>query len=73
MSVDAPDDAARPTRSGPEAVPPAASGLLAAVVVEYEGTADRRTVYPPDASEDERLTRWISADDDAFVRLDLRR
>mgnify|MGYP000636905800 CR=1 FL=1 len=47
-----------------------ADGRLRSVVVTYEGTADRRTLYPPEASEIERLTHWLTADADAFERLD---
>jgi len=42
---------------------------LRSVVVAYEGSADRQTLYPADASEIERLTHWLSADADAFVAL----
>jgi hypothetical protein len=48
----------------------AAPGRLCAVVVTYDGTADRRTVYPPEATETERLTHWLTADADAFVPLE---
>jgi hypothetical protein len=43
---------------------------LRSVVVTYEGAADRRTLYPPDASEVKRLTHWLTADAEAFRRLD---
>jgi hypothetical protein len=43
---------------------------LRSVVVAYEGSADRQTLYPADASEIERLTHWLTADADAFARLD---
>jgi hypothetical protein len=43
---------------------------LQSVVVAYEGSADRRTLYPADADEIERLTRWLTADADAFRHLD---
>ncbi|WP_248897721.1 DUF7511 domain-containing protein [Haloplanus halobius] len=45
-------------------------GRLRSVVVTYEGTPDRRTLYPPTATETERLTTWLTADADAFERLD---
>ena len=48
----------------------AAPDHLRSVVVAYEGSADRQTLYPADASEIERLTHWLSADADAFVALD---
>jgi hypothetical protein len=48
-------------------------GRLHSVVVTYEGTPDRQTLYPPEATETERLTHWLSADADAFERLDERR
>jgi hypothetical protein len=43
---------------------------LTSVVVAYEGSADRQTLYPADATEIERLTHWLTADADAFQRLD---
>ncbi|MEF8856863.1 MAG: hypothetical protein V5A16_05515 [Haloplanus sp.] len=48
-------------------------GRLHSVVVTYEGTPDRQTLYPPEATETERLTHWLSADADAFEHLDERR
>ncbi|MFB6103196.1 MAG: hypothetical protein ABEJ73_11615 [Haloplanus sp.] len=45
-------------------------GRLQSVVVTYEGAADRRTLYPPGATELERLTHWLTADADAFEHLD---
>jgi hypothetical protein len=46
------------------------TGRLRAVVVTYDGAADRRTLYPPEATETERLTHWLTADADAFVSLE---
>ncbi|SDZ90226.1 hypothetical protein SAMN04488065_1115 [Haloplanus vescus] len=43
---------------------------LHSVVVTYEGTPDRQTLYPSDAGETERLTHWLTADADAFRHLD---
>jgi len=43
---------------------------LRSVVVTYEGTPDRQTLYPPEATETERLTHWLTADADAFHHLD---
>ena len=43
---------------------------LRSVVVAYEGSADRQTLYPADASEVEQLTHWLTADAAAFARLD---
>jgi hypothetical protein len=45
-------------------------GQLRSVVVTYQGSADRQTLYPPAATESERLTHWLTADADAFRRLD---
>jgi hypothetical protein len=71
MSVERSDDA--PVRSTPDGEPPESGRRLASVVVRYDGTPDRRTLYPPEADEEARLTRWISANDSSFVRLDERR
>ena len=60
-----PDDAAP---SGRPAV-----DRLRSVLVTYEGAPDRRTLYPQGASDAERLTHWLTADADAFDRLDERR
>jgi hypothetical protein len=60
-----PDDAAPSGRS--------AADRLRSVLVTYEGAADRRTLYPRGASDVERLTHWLTADADAFDRLDERR
>jgi hypothetical protein len=46
---------------------------LALTVVRYSDAPDRCTLHPPDASGQERLTRWLSADTDAFVDLATRR
>jgi hypothetical protein len=70
VSADTPDDAPFQVRPAPDAKPSNDPAVLASVVVRYDGSADRRTLYPPGATEHERLTRWISADDSAFVRLD---
>jgi hypothetical protein len=48
----------------------AADGRLSAVVVTYDGSPDRRTLYPPAATETERLTRWLTADADSFRRVE---
>lgn len=45
-------------------------GRLRSVVVTYEGATDRQTLYPPAASDTERLTHWLTADADAFKNLD---
>jgi len=47
-----------------------ARDALHSVVVAYDGSADRQTLYPADAGEIERLTHWLTADADAFERLD---
>jgi hypothetical protein len=61
-----PDDAAGVS----DADDPDLDGPLRSVVVAYEGSADRQTLYPVAATEVERLTRWLTADADAFERLD---
>lgn len=69
MPVDSPRDA---PALHDDRGPPRRSAVvgLRSVLVRYESGSDRRTLYPPDADEHERLTRWLSADDDAFVDLD---
>ncbi|MFC7079785.1 DUF7511 domain-containing protein [Halorussus caseinilyticus] len=43
---------------------------LCSVVVDYEDGPDRRTVYPDGLSSVERMSTWLTADDDAFVDLE---
>ncbi|MFB6281299.1 MAG: hypothetical protein ABEH40_04715 [Haloferacaceae archaeon] len=69
MSLDRTDDG-RPSADAPPADVPPGDPCLRSVVVPYESGPDRRTVYPAGVADHERLTRWISADDDAFVDLD---
>ncbi|GAB6862417.1 hypothetical protein ACFR97_10620 [Haloplanus litoreus] len=59
----------QPDDAGPH-VDGSDEGRLRSVVVTYEGAADRRTLYPPDATDVERLTHWLTADADAFQHLD---
>jgi hypothetical protein len=67
-NTSAPDDATGvPDADGPDLD---GDDGLRSVVVAYEGSADRQTLYPADASEVERLTHWLTADADAFTRLD---
>lgn len=61
-----PDVDARESSSGGD---PLASALRA-IVVTYEGRPDRRTLYPGGADDFERMTHWLTADDDAFRPLD---
>jgi len=63
-----PDDA--PAVTDADAIDHGSDGHLHSVVVAYEGSADRQTLYPVDATETERLTHWLTADADAFERLD---
>lgn len=74
MVVDAGDDVPGPRESASnEGRSPSDATVLRSVLVRYESDSDRRTLYPADADEYERLTRWISADDGAFVALDASR
>lgn len=59
-----------PGPAAPDGDHDANPGRLCAVVVTYDGAADRRTLYPPEATETERLTHWLTADADAFVPLE---
>ena len=61
-----PDVDARESNSGENLPTPA----LRATVVKYEGRPDRRTLYPDGADDFERMTHWLTADDDAFRPLD---
>lgn len=70
MSVDrSPDPRPSEGRWPPGDVAPDDTQLHS-VVVRYESRPDRRTVAPVGVADHERLTRWLSADDDAFVDLD---
>lgn len=71
MPVDAPRDA--PPLHDSDGGPPPSSAGLRSVLVRHESGPDRRTLYPAAAEDHERMTRWISADDDAFVALDVMR
>jgi hypothetical protein len=48
---------------------PEPTGDLRSVLVTYDRAPDRRTLFPPTATETERLTRWLTADADDFARL----
>lgn len=73
MSVPPTDDGRTPSRPRPPAdVPPGDVGLRS-VVVHYDEGPDRCTVYPDGVPDQARLTRWLSADADAFVDLGARR
>jgi hypothetical protein len=50
-----------------------AQPALSLAVVQYADSPDRCTIYPPDATGDERLSTWLSANRDAFVDLDTMR
>jgi hypothetical protein len=43
---------------------------LRSVVVDYEVGSNRCTLYPVDVTDEERLTHWLTADEDAFAALD---
>jgi len=45
-------------------------GALDSVVVSYENGPDRRTIYPEGTSGVERMSAWLTADDDGFVPLE---
>lgn len=70
MPADPRDDASSLHGSDGHAPPSSGTEGLRSVLVRYESGADRRTLYPDEADEYERMTRWISADDGAFVDLD---
>ena len=46
------------------------SAALRSVVINYEDRPDRRTVYPEGLTSVERMSTWLTADDDAFVDLE---
>ncbi|MFB6068611.1 MAG: hypothetical protein ABEJ90_01630 [Halobacterium sp.] len=52
------------------ASPPPREFELRAVVVDYDVGANRCTLYPTDVSDEERLTHWLTADEDAFAALE---
>ncbi|MFB6301417.1 MAG: hypothetical protein ABEH78_00935 [Haloferacaceae archaeon] len=70
MPADRSDDIHPPSDRRPPTAAPAADVGLRATVVRYDASPDRRTVYPAGVADHERLTRWLSADDGAFVDLD---
>jgi hypothetical protein len=43
---------------------------LHSVVVEYDGSPDRCTIYPRRSRCRDRVTTWLSADREAFVGLE---
>jgi hypothetical protein len=43
---------------------------FASVVVTYDDGPNECTVYPTDVDEEALLTRWVSAEDGSYVRLD---
>lgn len=43
---------------------------LDSVVVSREDGPDRRTIYPEGTSGVERMSTWLTADDDGFVELE---
>ncbi|MFB6206274.1 MAG: hypothetical protein ABEJ05_07105 [Haloglomus sp.] len=43
---------------------------LSSTLVRYDGEPDRVTVYPPDTSSIERMSRWITVDLDDCLDLD---
>ncbi|MFB6256100.1 MAG: hypothetical protein ABEH58_05125 [Haloplanus sp.] len=63
-----PGDAGVPGADGPTIARD--DDRLNSVVVTYEGSADRQTLYPADVTEIKRLTHWLTADADAFQHLD---
>ena len=46
------------------------AGGLTSVVVKYRNGPDIRTIYPPCATDIERMSTWISANTAAFVHLE---
>lgn len=49
---------------------PGRTADLTAVVVERDSDCDECTIYPRDVSDDDLVTRWISAEEDSYVSLD---
>jgi hypothetical protein len=43
---------------------------LVSTLVRYDRRPDRRTVHPPELSGVPRMSRWLTADDEAFVDLE---
>lgn len=56
-----------PIEAAPEH--PSPPPLAAEIVVSRDGPA-KCTIYPPKAADFERLTQWITAEEDSFVSLD---
>lgn len=66
MAATEPDPDADPT-PGPD---PERRARLASTLVENPDSADRCTVFPPEATGVERMSTWLTADAAAFVDLD---
>ena len=67
-TLDTRTDADRDSATEPRAGRP--SGALDSVVVSYENGPDRRTIYPEGTSGVERMSAWLTDDDDGFVPLE---
>lgn len=74
MSTD-PDTLDTPTDADSETEPRAdlPTAELTSVVVTAEDGPDRRTLYPEGTSGVDRMSTWLTADDDGFVSLDAMR
>ncbi|WP_135824483.1 DUF7511 domain-containing protein [Halorussus ruber] len=70
-TLDTRTDADADCRTEPRADRPSIE--LDSVVVNYDDRPDRRTIYPAEASGVERMSAWITADDDGFVDPDAMR
>jgi hypothetical protein len=56
----------RESAAGPPTPPADGSIQLTSTLVPYADRPDRRTIYPPDASNVAGLSTWLTADADAF-------
>lgn len=45
------------------------STAFTGVVVPYDDAPDELTIYPTDATDEELLTTWVSAQEDSYVDL----
>lgn len=69
-SASSPDDHTISAHTSATDWEPSDPPSLEAVVVRYRDQPDRCTISPTDCSDEAKLTTWLTADAETFVRLD---